>query len=183
MKTTILLSVLVAICGSAPLFCENLPYKKMTLSEFGQQLYDGVDPKQFGNVLVECPAGSELPFKFSLRGDVFCFEPTQDVKFSIKLVKTCYLKFDSSNGLVFSTDLHHWKDFAAFFIGQASASFNIENNVPVATFEMELHENTNRIAVPIGSSFQSRNHVKYEYGYHDEETPRHTWTPAESQTE
>ncbi len=188
MKNRMLCCLLLPIALFGRSF-EKLPkpqfetYEKISLQEFSKMVHEGVAPKKLHNILIECPAGTEIPFKFSLRGDIFSFEPTSDVKFSIKVLKTCYLTHLPSLGLVFSTDLKDWRKAEEFFVGKFAAAFMMENQIPTSCFELELHEKTNRIEFPIGFSWtpQTYPHTKtqYSYRYNSEPFPHHVWEPKE----
>ncbi len=189
MRKFIVCCLVLAFCGPSVLLArysseKNEPpiesYEKIGLSEFSRLVYEGVSPDQMKRILIECPAGSELPFKFSLRGDVFCFEPTQDVSFSIKLTKTCYLTHLPKLGLVFSTDMRNWRKFVDFFVGRAAMAFTVEKQIPTASFELDLNENLNRWEVPFGPNSSNGGRTRYSYQYHTDPIPYHSWTPEEA---
>ena len=181
----LVLFLLIAVCRSTSLFSShyeiessNDNYEKITLQQFSQLLYQGASKDQLKNLLVECPAGSELPFRFTLRGEIFSFEPSKDVAFSIKLLKTCYLKYEPKMGLVLSVDLKNWKKFENFFVGKAAASFTNENQVPTANLEIELNEQTHRWEVPFGQTANLCNcKTQYYYNYRTYPEPSYTVTP------
>lgn len=158
-------------------------YEKISLQELSKIVHEGVAPRKFQNILIECPAGTEIPFKFSLRGDVFSFEPSSDVKFSIKVLKTCYMTHLPSLGLVFSTDLKNWRKANEFFVGKFAAAFMMENQIPTSCFELELHEKTNRVEIPIGDSFSPNTKIRYSHRYNSQPFPHHVWEPTEEEQE
>ena len=177
--------LLLLLCGFSSLFSRhneiensNENYEKISLNELSQLLFQGVSQEQLKNIIVECPAGSELPVKFTLRGEIFSFEPSKDVAFSVKLLKPCYLKYQPKEGVVISVDLKHWKKFEHFFVGKAAASFTNENQIPTANFEIELNEQSHRWEIPIGPDVNICScKTKYYYNFHTYPEPSYTVTP------
>lgn len=125
---------------------------KITLSEYVQMSCRGASDEELSKLVVECPQGAEAPFRFSLRGDLFCFEPTEDVSFSIKVLKTCYLTPFGCEPAI-STDMVHWKRPEDFFFGKATFTIGNEDKQSGAFFGLELNERKDD-TFPLGMSVE-----------------------------
>lgn len=178
MKNFIKCCLLLALCGPSLLLGrhtsnEEIPvksYQKMSLSEFSALIFEGTAPRKLKNLIIECPEGSELPFKLTLNGDLFTFGPSQDLQFSLILKKTCYLTHLPTEGTVFSTDMKNWKkadDF--FFMKRASIGLFNENKQPTATFEVDLAEQTTTLS----------HRPRYIHHSYKEPVPHEVWAPEE----
>lgn len=117
----------------------------LTLAEFSKAMEAGMEIEKFKNVILECPQGSELPFKMTIRGDMLSLEPNL---LTLKLLKPCYIK-SGMGSLKFSSDLKKWEDFSEFFTGKTAASLDFQNQETQINLELELNLHKNRWELPL----------------------------------
>lgn len=89
---------------------------------------------------VECPAGSCLPLKMIIKGEFLSLDSAEIAPLYLRILKTCYIRYEGKDTFLFSTDLQKWKGFSEFFTGELKASVNSENGGPIAGLELELNQ-------------------------------------------
>lgn len=89
---------------------------------------------------VECPAGSSLPLKMIVKGEFLSLDSAEIAPLYLRILKTCYIRYEEKDTFLFSTDLQQWKRFSEFFTGELKASVNSENGGPIAGLELELNQ-------------------------------------------
>ena len=135
-----------ALCGE-----ESDNQMVINLQDFSRYLVEGVELGKLKNIILACPAGSEIPLRLTIRGDVFSFVAGETLPLSIKVLNTCYLKHQGK-GLLFSRDMQTWKDFSEVFTGKAAAALTFQDNVATGNMEIEINHQTNRWEVAFGSA-------------------------------
>lgn len=88
---------------------------------------------------LECPTGSDLPLKMTVKGE-FLFLDSGETTLNLRILKTCYIRYEGKDNFLFSTDLQEWKGFSEFFTGELKASVSIQNGGPIARLELELNQ-------------------------------------------
>lgn len=73
------------------------------------------------DLILECPEGIELPFRFNLGGDFLSVESAEESVQTVKVLKTFYVK-SFGGELLFSANLVEWQEFGDFFKGSVGAS-------------------------------------------------------------
>jgi hypothetical protein len=119
--------------------------KMISLSDFAKGIEIGMPMEQLTNTIIECAQGTELPVKMTIQGDMLSLEPNL---FTIKLLKTCYIK-SGKGPLLFSSDLKKWQKFADYFVGKTAASLNFQDQFAQINLELELNQRKNRWEAPL----------------------------------
>jgi len=139
--------VLMAVAGSAQLIAAptlkttEWPQNKIiSLSELNDRVIQDFSNGKISDVIVECPEGTSLPFKLTLKGQFLALESTSIAPFYLKVLKTCYVRCEGKENFLFSTDLQTWKGFSEFFTGELKVSVDTEDGGPVAGLELELNQ-------------------------------------------
>jgi len=110
------------------------------LSDLNEQTMQDFSHGNMGNCVVECPEGTSLPFKLTLKGE---FLGLDSVAQELHVLKTCYVRCIEKENFLFSTDLHAWQDFAEFFTGEIRVSVERENGEPMVGLQLELNQRKN----------------------------------------
>lgn len=113
------------------------------LSDLSDRVIQDFSQGNMGDFVVECPAGSSLPFKLTLKGEFLGLESTQSAPLYLNVLKTCYVRCKKKENFLFSTDLQTWKDFSEFFTGELRVSVEAENGGPIAGLQFELNQRKN----------------------------------------
>ena len=110
------------------------PTQILHLSEVTDLLWYSFWHGRLGDVVIECPEGSELPIFFKFKSTLFSLveEPLK-----LKVDRTFYLRFLGSDFL-FSLDTVDWWGFSQFFKGKLNADFDIIDNEPEVSIELVL---------------------------------------------
>lgn len=110
------------------------------LSDLNDSVMQESFTEKMSDVIIECSEGARLPFKLTLKGQFLALEPAAMGSLYLKVLKTCYVRCDGTENLLFSTDLHTWEDFSEFFTGELKISVVTENGEPVADLQLELNQ-------------------------------------------
>lgn len=111
----------------------------VSLPELSDRVMQDFSAGNIGDLIVECPEGTLLPFKLALKGCFLTLEPDSPQSLYLKVLKTCYVRCVGKENYLFSTDLHTWKGFFEFFTGEVKVSVETEEGGPVALLEVELN--------------------------------------------
>jgi hypothetical protein len=113
------------------------------LTDLNDRVIQDFSQGNMGDFVVECPAGSSLPFKLTLKGEFLGLESTQSAPLYLNVLKTCYVRCEEKENFLFSTDLRTWKNFSEFFTGELRVSVEAENGGPIAGLQFELNQRKN----------------------------------------
>ncbi len=110
------------------------PTQILLLSEVTDPIWDDFWHGRLGDAVIECPEGSELPLIFKFKSNLFSLveEPLK-----LKVDRTFYLRYLGADFL-FSLDAVDWWSFSQFFRGKINADFDIIDNEPEVSIELEL---------------------------------------------
>lgn len=110
------------------------------LSDLNDRVIQDFSQGNLGDFVVECPAGTSLPFKLTLKGEFLGLESNSIAPLQLNVLKTCYVRCEEKENFLFSTDLQTWKGFPEFFTGNLKISVETENGSPVAGLQFELNQ-------------------------------------------
>jgi hypothetical protein len=110
------------------------------LSDLNDKVIQDFSQGNMGDFVVECPAGTSLPFKLTLKGEFLELGSTQSPQLYLNVLKTCYVRCEEKGNFLFSTDLQTWEDFSEFFTGSLNVSVQAEKGGPVANLQFELYQ-------------------------------------------
>lgn len=127
MKTLFQSLVFIALAATA-----SAEYRVIPISDF-----DGVENLFETQTVLECTAGTILPFGLSLQGEFLSLE--EGAISTIKVLKTCYIKF-LEDTMLFSADLQEWKSFEDFFTGNIQLVINSDDIMPALQLNLELNQ-------------------------------------------
>lgn len=96
---------------------------------------------KMGGYILECTEGAMLPLNLTLKGQFLSLESTAAPLF-ISVLKTCYIRCESEENFLFSTDLNTWRGFSEFFTGELKVFVEVENGGPMAGLQLELNQRT-----------------------------------------
>lgn len=111
------------------------------LSDLSEQVIHDFSHGNMRDYIVECPEGSSLPFRLTLKGEFLGLESAGPLQLNI--LKTCYIRCEEKETFLFSTDLQTWKGFSEFFTGEVRVSVEREQGGPVAGLQLELNQRKN----------------------------------------
>lgn len=111
----------------------------ISLLDVNEGLIQDFSQGKMGESILECPEGACLPLKLILKGEFLGLESAEPPLY-LKVLKTCYIRCEGQENLLFSTDLQTWKEFSEFFTGGLKVSVDRENGGPVAGIQLELNQ-------------------------------------------
>lgn len=91
------------------------------------------------DTVIVCPEGALIPLRLNLKGSLIALQG-DCTPLHIKLLKTCYVRCETENQFLFSSDLQHWKSPSEFFHGELNISVKNGKEGPVAGIELELNQ-------------------------------------------
>lgn len=112
---------------------DGVPVKQVLLSDLTEELMHDFESGKYQAIVVECPAGTTLPFQWNVSGDLFrtsgeSIEP-------IWLSRTLFVKF-LQNDFFLSIDGVKWQPFTDFVhgnlslaLGSQGLSLNLETKI------------------------------------------------------
>ena len=111
------------------------------LSNLSERMIHDFSQGNMSDFILECPAGTSLPFKLTLKGELLALESAATEQ--LHVLKTCYVRCPEKENFLFSTDLQTWKSFAEFFTGEIKVSIELESGEPMAGLQLELNQRRN----------------------------------------
>jgi hypothetical protein len=108
----------------------------MNILDMDQKITEELLNGKLPHLILECSEGTTLPLNILLSGQYLELESTELPPYTLKIVKTCYLKFIEED-VVFSSDLKEWKNFQQFFTGTIGLS--LENRTAL-NLNIELNQ-------------------------------------------
>ena len=119
---------------------ELLSNQIIRLSNLSDRVIQDFSQGHMGDLVVECLAGTNLPFKLTLKGEFLGLDTDSSTPLYLKVLKTCYVRCEEKEHFLFSSDLQTWKEFSEFFTGELKVSVEAENGGPVAGLQFELNQ-------------------------------------------
>ena len=138
--------ILVAMIGSGQLMAASPTGKEwqgdriISLLAFDEGMVEDFLQGKMSDYAVECPTGACLPLKMIVKGEFLALDSADIAPLYLKILKTCYIRYEGKDNFLFSTDLQKWKGFSEFFTGELKASVNSQNGGPIAGLELELNQ-------------------------------------------
>ena len=139
--------MLMAVMGSGPLMAAPILTHKewqdnqvISLLDLNESVIQDFTQGKMGDYILKCPEGACLPLKMTLKGQFLALESTAITPLYLKILKTCYVRCETQENFLFSTDLQTWKGFSEFFTGALNVSVDHQNGGPVAGVELELNQ-------------------------------------------
>lgn len=92
------------------------------------------------NTTIEFVAGSLIPLRLNLTGDLLSLHETSGSKNSavLEVQQTLYVRY-ANEQLIFSTDLNEWKSFFEFVTGEVNTTVSVEDGQSVIVIDAELN--------------------------------------------
>ncbi len=87
--------------------------------------------------IVACPAGTQLPVKLSVKGDIFTM---RDIEQTITILKECYVAYSNGQLLIRTKSGGCWKSPQEFYTGSLHALFTTDHGKIEAEVTAELNE-------------------------------------------
>lgn len=114
--------------------CHVVGLGELTDSNVGD-FFSGLLPQ----IAIEIPEGARLPLSLSLSGDFITLESDRPEIYTLKVIKTCFLR--CADGIfLFSTDLQNWLEFDEFFSGNVTVSVDTSEILPKIGVSIELNQ-------------------------------------------
>lgn len=110
------------------------------LSDLNDRMIKDFSQGDMNDFVVECRAGTSLPFKLILKGEFLGLEANSIAPLQLNVLKTCYVRCEGKENFLFSTDLRDWKGFSEFFTGSLNVSVEAEDGGPIAGLQFELNQ-------------------------------------------
>ncbi len=138
--TASLLSSLLTL--ATPLLADFDDYDIISLEDvcddIGKAFFSGSMPL----LVIECPEGTILPLRISIKGD--CVSIEDDNLLFMKILHPCYVRYEH-NDLLFSTDLLNWTTTSAFFSGDMHIFLGMVDDFPEVELRFDLNHNVNSL--------------------------------------
>jgi hypothetical protein len=111
----------------------------ISLTDLTEELINDFSQGNTPDMIVECRAGTYLPFTMSLTGEFVALEGADETSLYLKLLQTCYVRCLGEGNFLFSTDLQQWKSHSEFFTGRVEVHVSLQDGVPAAGVDLDLN--------------------------------------------
>lgn len=131
------------VVGAAELKADSTHNQIISLSDVNDKTMEAFAHGKMNDLIVACQEGTRLSFKLNMKGQYLALESAALSPLYLKVLKTCYIRCEEENNLLFSADLKEWKDFSEFFTGAINLLVREEEGEVVASLQLELNERSN----------------------------------------
>lgn len=128
------------LLAASTLPCELASRQMIRLSEVSDRVMQDFSEGRRTDVVVECLAGTNLPFRLAVEGEFLGLDANLTEPLYLKVLKTCYVRCEERGHFLFSADLQDWREFSEFFTGEFKVSLEVEDGGPVASLQFELRQ-------------------------------------------
>ena len=104
---------------------DDVEYMVLNLTNISEKQLEEFFKGETVDLVLECPEGFSLPFHLSLKGEYLSLEPADQPAYSLKILKTCFIKCLGETFL-FSDDWVCWHECQDFFTG--SIGFSLKDS-------------------------------------------------------
>lgn len=138
----------IGLIGFGPLMADQAKQmdwgqeKIISLPEIKESVLDDFLEGNLKGCILECPAGLRIPLDFFIQGDILALDVEENPSLYVKILKTCYIRYEQETDFLFSTNLKEWNTSTQFFKGQINVSLGYQDEEvgPAALLEIEMNE-------------------------------------------